>query len=132
MTMTLILHLTEMGNLLVTQEKSWFATLMPGIAFVSIVVCQIFYYKLEQYGKYRYLIVTITYWVCCGVCRILTMFTAINSGLDFSHVTYCTSVLGVLLYYCIAATDLVTFFLEVGYRFFHFYSRGSCTRPSAD
>lgn len=121
MTITLILHLTELGDLVVTNEKSWFATLIPGIAFVSIIVCQIFYYKLEQYGKYHYLIVTSIYWVCCGVCRIFTMLTALSFGLDFFHVTYSTSVLGVLLYYSIATNDLVALYMEVGRAFFHLY-----------
>lgn len=122
MAITLVLHLTELGDLVVANERSWFAKLIPAIAFVSIIVCLIFYNKLEQCGKYSYLIVTIAYWMCCGMCRILLMLTAIRFGLDFSHVTYSTSVFSVLLYCCIATNDLVALYIEVGNAFFTFHS----------
>lgn len=109
----MLLYLAELGDYLLSDTRVWYIKLIPVSALISIIVCQIFYMKVEEFGKCYYLIVAIVYWFCCGCCRGFTFFTNISLGLDFKYVRYTTSLLTTLTCIYLGVHDFITLLKEV-------------------
>ncbi len=111
--MLFISHLTEFGTFVLEEVQVWFSRLVPVVAFISVMVCQIFYNKLEQHGKRSYLVITIVSWLCCGSSRILLFVTTANMNLDLRHIRHTMAFTTAMLCFLLAMNDLISIIKEV-------------------
>lgn len=109
----IVLHVIEFAEYVLANVKIWYIKFVPITALMSVVICQMFYNRLEEYGKYRFLSVSLTFWICSGICRVLAFISNVSSNLDLQYVHFTVSFIIAAFVHCLIICDFVALITQV-------------------
>ncbi|KAG8334860.1 hypothetical protein J6590_081007 [Homalodisca vitripennis] len=111
----LLTHLTEISAALLGSQ----GLLSSCAALLAWAAAQLLYWRAEADRDPRYLLVTLVFWLACGLARAASLFSALDAHLGIQHVAPITAAAASSLCYALVVVDVVSLVFEFtrGYPF---------------